>query len=70
MHYFSAIFIKRRVFSLISVLPLKDNTYFTNLYNYKYSIEISGISIDLESKFHVFRLNIMYNIDDIQNVMQ
>jgi len=44
---FSAILTKREVVSLIkiSVLLLKDSAYFTDWYNYKYSTEISEISL-------------------------
>jgi len=47
IHYFSAILIKRGVLSLIriSALSLKDSTYITDSYSYKYSIEISEISL-------------------------
>jgi len=47
IHYFSAILIKRGVLSLIriNVLSLKNSAYFTDLHNYKYSTEISEISL-------------------------
>jgi len=49
IHRFSAILIKRGVFSLIriSVLSFKDGAYITDCYHYsyKYSTEISLISI-------------------------
>jgi len=47
IYCFSAILIKRGVFTLIriSVLSLKDGAYATDRYNYKYSTKISDNSL-------------------------
>jgi len=47
IYCFLAILIKREVLSLIriSVLSLKDSAYITDWYSYKYSTEISEISL-------------------------
>jgi len=47
IHCLSAILIKKGVLSLIriSVLSLKNSAYITDWYSYKYSTEISEISL-------------------------